>query len=147
MAFKGKVRGKLHKSVSGLVADIEAGTRKAVVDSTLLLDETAKKLIAKRSSGEKQTRYSPKREVVASKPGDAPNTDTGRAIQSIFFDIKDEGLRGIVGTKLRYLIGLEFGTKHVAARPWLSTALKLVKKDMAKEFNVRFTKAVRRGSK
>lgn len=130
-----------------IVADIEAGTKKAVIDSTLLLDETAKKLIAKRSSGKKQTRYKPKREVIVSKPGDAPNTDTGRAIQSIFFNIENEGMKGSVGTKLKYLIGLEFGTKHVAARPWLSTALKLIKKDAAKKFNINFTRAVRKGKK
>lgn len=147
--FKYKISGldKLKKKTEKLTAEILSKHVASTQDATLLLHETAVKLIANRTTGEAQVRYKPKRTVVASKPGDAPNTDTGRAVQSIKFDFKKSGLIGRVGTNLKYLAALEFGTKHTAARPWLSTALKLVQKDMAKIYSDNFTKAIKKGSK
>lgn len=97
--------------------------------------------------GKAEIRYKPKRTVVVSKPGEAPNTDTGRSVQSIKFDFKKQGLVGRVGTNLRYLARLEFGTEHIAARPWLSTALKMVQGNIAKIFSDNFSKSIRKSKK
>lgn len=84
----------------------------------------SKLLIQKTSSGEKQVRYEPKRVVTASRPGSPPNSDTGRLINSIKF-VKD-GNAYKVGTNLKYGAWLEFGTKNMNERPWLSVALVIV---------------------
>jgi phage gpG-like protein len=150
MAFKisGSIKGakKLFKQIDSLEREMKAAPIKAVQDSTFLLHKTAVELIQDNSSGIPQVRWSNgrPRNVLASKPGQPPNTDTGRLVQSIKFDFKNKGLVGRVGTNLRYGAWLEFGTKEgLKPRPWLSTAIKMIEKDVAKIF----AKAVREGVK
>lgn len=103
---------------------IEEVHLKAAQIAALEIMNEAKLLIQKTSPGEKQVRYNPKRTVTASKPGDPPNTDTGRLINSIKF--AKDGNAYKVGTNLSYGAYLEFGTKDLAPRPWLSVALAIV---------------------
>jgi HK97 gp10 family phage protein len=56
-----------------------------------------------------------------SKPGDAPNTDTGRLVQSVQVEVKDDSV--YVGSQLEYAKHLELGTSNMDARPWLYPAL------------------------
>lgn len=53
----------------------------------------------------------------ASKPGEAPATDTGAGANSIFTKFGD--LQSWVYTRLKYMMYLEFGTRTIAPRPWL----------------------------
>jgi len=122
-------------------------TIRATQEATFLIHATAVKSIQDNSTGTKATRYEPKRNVKVSKPGQPPNTDTGRAAQSIKFDFEDGGLVGRVGTNLRYLAWLEFGTKFIAARPWLSAAVNKHKKDIKTIFFSRTNKTIKGGSK
>ena len=57
-----------------------------------------------------------------SAPGEPPKTDTGRLAGSIFGEFSNGGLRVDVGTDVGYGTHLEFGTKNMAARPWLQPA-------------------------
>jgi len=57
----------------------------------------------------------------ASRPGDPPNTDTGKLVQSIQVEVRSGDV--YVGTGLSYAPHLEFGTKNMQARPWLFPAL------------------------
>lgn len=140
MAFKisGSIKGakKLFKQIDSLEREMKAGPIKAVQDSIFLLHKTAVELIQDNSSGTPQIRWSNgrPRNVLASKPGQPPNTDTGRLVQSIKFDFMNKGLVGRVGTNLKYGAWLEFGTANMAPRPWLSTALKMIEKDVADIF-------------
>lgn len=61
-------------------------------------------------------------EHVASEPGYAPNSDTGKLAQSIQFEMDPENLTARVGTGLEYGRFLELGTQNIAARPWLMPA-------------------------
>jgi len=115
----------------------------AMQEATILVHSTAVRLLQDNSSGTPVRRYNPKRIAIASKPGSAPNTDTGRAVQSIKMDFQKSGLIGRVGTNLKYLAALEFGTKNIKPRPWLSTAIALA----AKEVNLIFAKALTRAAK
>jgi phage gpG-like protein len=63
----------------------------------------------------------PKRTHRASAPGEAPATDTGRLANSLRADI--QGVRATVFTNLEYAPFLEFGTRKMAARPFLFPAL------------------------
>ena len=62
----------------------------------------------------------------ASAAGEAPATDTGRLVNSIYHDTKKEGTRqiGFVAASVDYAIHLEFGTTNMAARPFLQPALR-----------------------
>lgn len=116
----------------------------SVQEATLALHARTVKLIQVTSSGVKATRYRPKRTVTVSKPGDAPNTDTGRLIQSMKFDFKNQGLEGRVGSNLKYAKSLEFGTSKMEPRPFLSTAIALEKDNMKKIFQANMKKATQK---
>lgn len=75
-------------------------------------------------------------EHTTSAEGDAPNTDTGRLVQSIQVEITKKAV--FVGSTLEYASYLEFGTRSMVARPWLFPAVesnrieieKLIKKEL-----------------
>lgn len=94
--------------------------------AALEIRNEAVNLIQDNSDGESQIRYMPKRKVNVSSPGDPPNADTGRLMQSI--KVEKDGYAYLVGTNLKYGAWLEFGTKDMAPRPWLSVAVKTISK-------------------
>lgn len=60
----------------------------------------------------------------ASAPGQAPATDTGALVISIYYR-KADPFTAAVGSRLKYAFNLEFGTRKMAARPsWLPAAEK-----------------------
>lgn len=59
----------------------------------------------------------------ASAPGEAPAIDYGNLVNSIQADFDDGGLTGIVFTSRDYAPGLEYGTAHVAPRPFMEPGL------------------------
>jgi HK97 gp10 family phage protein len=111
---------KLIQKLESTPTAVEKGVNLALKKAALELHREAVSGIREVSGGEIQTRYNPKRSVVVSKPGDAPNSDTGQLIQSIQFELEDG--KAFVGSNLGYASDLEFGTKNMAARPWLSLA-------------------------
>ena len=62
----------------------------------------------------------------ASAPGDAPAVDTGRLRQSIGVQRVGEG-HYRVGTNVQYAPLLEFGTRRMAARPFIRPSLEKVR--------------------
>lgn len=79
----------------------------------------------------------------ASKEGDAPNTDTGRLVQSVQVDTRPDAI--IVGSTLSYAGYLEFGTRRMGARPWLVPAVERVRPD-APEIVAKYIKTVTRAN-
>jgi HK97 gp10 family phage protein len=125
--FKKKLE-KLRDSVSKEQAQI-------IMQVANLVRTDAIKSIQKVSTGELVTRYrlsGKKYKHMASKHGDAPNTDTGRLVKSVQVEIKSDGV--YVGTSVEYGKFLEFGTTKVKERPWLHPALKRNKKFLKKKF-------------
>lgn len=63
-----------------------------------------------------------------SRPGEPPHKDYGRLRASVQNDFKQANEEGnpttLIGTNVPYGRYLEFGTKHMAARPWLRRTLK-----------------------
>lgn len=116
---------KLEKKLGEVAKVFNKAAEESIVEATLLVHATAVKSIQKNTDGQSQTRYNPNREVKASNPGDPPNTDTGRLVQSIQFDFESKNgkMTGFVGTNLKYGAYLEFGTEDMQARPWLAPAL------------------------
>lgn len=140
----GVIKGmkSVQKKIDGLHAEVLSAQTEAVAVSTLLIHGEAVKLIQQNSGGHPEIRYgakgksgsSSKRVVMVSNPGSPPNTDTGRLVQSIKFDFQKQGLVGRVGSNLKYAAWLEFGTKIMEARPWLSTAIENTSRQVAEIF-------------
>lgn len=125
MKFSGKVFAKNnYKKFTSFGKNMDEVNKQFVALAALEVRNEAIQLLAANGDGTPVMRYGPKRMVYASKPGDPPNSDTGRLQQSIK-SVKD-GKGWMVGTNLKYGAWLEFGTQDMARRPWLSVALKNV---------------------
>lgn len=135
----------LIKKIQKFESECLAAQVKAVQDSIFLIHQTAVESIQNNSSGIPQIRYSNghRRNVLASRPGDPPNTDTGRLVQSIKFDFRDNGLTGRVGTNLKYGAALEFGTRNMAPRPWLAPAVTSTSREIRDIFKAAVASSIR----
>ena len=94
--------------------------------------------IQSHSMGTNVIRYSPKRRHVASKPGSAPNTDSGRLVSSYKFFVDASNIIGFVGSNLKYAKILEFGSRVMKKRPALGPAFNKYKKLLRKAFKISF---------
>ncbi len=139
MKFTATVNGsqKIQTKLKNLEVLLSAEVREALTLSAFAVQAYAKKSIQK-SPADSQTGRS--------KPGNPPKTDTGRLVNSIFVNIEEtpRGLLATVGTNVEYGVHLEFGTKHVAARPWLAPALAAVKAEALRKISLAVAKARRR---
>jgi len=125
--LKGEVLGlkNVDKRLSDYSKVVQKDAGIAIAEGVLAIHAEAIKSIQKQgSSSGSETRYDPKRTVKVSAPGSPPNSDTGRLVKSIEFDIDIDKASGLVGTNLPYGAHLEFGAKSInlEARPWLAPA-------------------------
>ena len=58
----------------------------------------------------------------ASAPGEAPATDTGALVGSIVAEPQPENMSAVLVARMPYAVHLEFGTRNMAARPFLAPA-------------------------
>jgi len=77
-------------------------------------------------------------------PG-APRNVTGRLRDSIFARVAPGGLSAEVGTDMRYGAYLEFGTRRMAARPWLQPAFEAAKHRVRTRLRDALRSALRQG--
>lgn len=147
MKIVGKVLGTkaLTAKLNKMSGAIERARDLAVKESTLKLHSFAVKSIQNRSGGTPAIRYAPKRVVSVSRPGQSPNSDTGRLVQSIMFEFDEQSDRtiGYVGSNLKYAAWLEFGTLDMEARPWLAPALEKVNTMIGDIFSRRIDNAIK----
>lgn len=80
----------------------------------------------------------------ASAPGEAPANQTGRLVGSLRTTYQDGGLTGIVSASTKYAFFLEFGTRKMAARPFMRPALANMRKTVEQGIIAEVRKAVRR---
>jgi hypothetical protein len=121
-SFKAKSGNTIAKRFQGVISATNSSVAQAIAEATLAIHAEAVRGIMKQSAGEKQTRYNPKRERVASKPGDPPNVDFGVFVKSVQFNVDLKNATGEVGTNDKRGPHFEFGTKNMAPRPWLTPA-------------------------
>jgi len=134
--FGGKIKGikELEKKFDKFQAEMLSGQVQAVAESTLLVHSIAVQELQNNNDGSPTIRYKPRRLVNTSNPFTPPNSDSGRAVQSIKFDFQKSGLVGRVGTNLKYLAWLEIGTENIKPRPWLTIALQKAAAEVGKIF-------------
>lgn len=139
--FKSKTTGgdKLARKLERIGSKSTDSLGIALGKAVLMLHGEAVRGVATLSSGEKQTRYNPTREVTASKPGDPPNVDFGVFLKSIQFEVDLSSNTGYVGSNDKRAPWFEFGTKNMRPRPWLTPAIKAKKEDILRLFkNIKF---------
>ena len=104
---------------------------------------TAVRSIQKRSpGGEEYEKYNPRRTHVASAPGQPPNTDTGRLAGSIRA-VESGKPTAYVDALADYAVHLEFGTRNMAARPFMTPAVEVERDKYRKGINDLTAKAAR----
>lgn len=120
------------KAIGQFEKAAEESAKKRATLAAFMVQGFAQKSIQRVSVGEQGTRTSRgfKRSVTVSKPGDAPNTDTGRLVSSIRVKFSKAERAAFVFTKLDYAFWLEFGTSEMMARPFLKPALNAYIKKM-----------------
>ena len=116
-----KGMAELQSALNSFAFDMDKAVDDAVKVTAFKVQQTAITSIRDPSVGTYVTRGNGNgnsRTHIASKPGDAPNTDTGRLIGSIIVDHHKGDKIAFVGTNLEY--GLFLETVH--NRPWLEPA-------------------------
>ena len=68
-----------------------------------------------------------------SQPGAPPNVDTG-ALRASIKAMQERPLRWLVADGVEYGVMLEYGTPHMAPRPWMRLAVDRVKRQVAEKF-------------
>lgn len=146
-AISGSILGldKVIKAIDRLNTNMEKAALDSVKAAAVMVQSTAIKSIHAQGSGKLATRYSPKRIVRVSEPGQPPNSDTGALAQSIKFEIDEGKFRATIGTNLKYGAWLEFGTSEgLRARPWLAPAYAENADAIGKLFYSEMSKAIKR---
>jgi len=139
VVFKGLK--KLNRQLDRLQKDIDAPALKALGEAALLLHGEAVKSIQERSPG-KIVNVGGRR-IQRSKPGDPPNTQTGRLVKSIRWVLNRTQKIATVGSRLNYAFWLEFGTNKMEARPWLRPAFIKMKDAMAEVYTKAISAAIK----
>jgi HK97 gp10 family phage protein len=131
------------KNLAKIGARVGKSTAQAAVKVGHLVRTEAVDLVQGESPGREATRYrsdgTPYQHIAAA-PGEPPNTDTGRLVQSIQVEVEEDDV--YVGSSLGYSADLEFGTSEMEARPWLNPALESKKKEAKEIFRKDTKKAI-----
>lgn len=133
---------ELRRAFSNLDEVFDAAVADAVEDTVYEIDGEVKRRIARGpATGAVYEKYNPRRTHQASAPGEAPMTDTGRLVSSVYVD--PGRLSATVGSRLAYAAYLEYGTRRMGARPvWRPVAEK-----EAKEFRKRIIENLKRAAR
>lgn len=114
--------------IRGLGPALLAGTLDGLNALGLMIQNRARELIQRGSkSGRIYQKYGPRRSHRASAPGEAPATDTGRLVSSIQADMVEAEREVQVSAGTEYAKPLEYGTRHMAPRPFLLPALEWIR--------------------
>lgn len=114
----------------GLLNDAAASAAEAVGQD---VRSHATRFIQRQSTGRLVYRYTAggnRYQHVAAGPGEAPNTDTGRLVNSL--KVWPEGHNTRVGSDVIYGKYLEFGTQRMQPRPFMVPAKELAEKTKRK---------------
>src|SRR5690554_3686336 len=133
----------LDRSLARISSRFESEATALVNRTAQNIRNTAVRSIQKRSpGGEEYEKYNPRRSHVASAPGQPPNTDTGRLAGSIRA-VNSDKPTAHVEALADYAVHLEFGTRNMAARPFMTPAVEAEREKYRKGINELTGKAAR----
>src|SRR5690625_1008393 len=113
---------ELNKTLSELSGKFEQEAGRLVNRTAQNVRNNAIHLIRTPSMGDTYEKYNPRRTHTASAPGDAPNIDTGRLVNSLTVT-RSGALTAEVLANVEYAAWLELGTTNMKARPFLTPAV------------------------
>lgn len=115
----------------------------AVSMAALRVDGEVKKAIQRGArTGRVYQKYQPRREHRASAPGEAPATDTGTLVSSIYMQ-RISRTEATVGTPLAYAEWLEYGTQHIEPRPAWEPAIESTRPKFVRDVERALERALR----
>lgn len=133
----------LSKSLARVSSKFESEATALVNRTAQNIRNTAVRSIQKHSSsGVTYEKYNPRRSHVASAPGQPPNTDTGRLAGSIRA-VMSGTPTAYVDALADYAVHLEFGTRNMAARPFMTPAVEAERDKFRKGVSELTAKAAR----
>lgn len=111
------------RGLAAAKAEYNRRAKRAITLGVLFFEREVKKELSKPGTGRSYPRG--RKVHIASAPGEPPAVDTGQLRASITHLVEVEFLKyvGHVGSNLDKATHLEFGTKNMAARPFLRTTL------------------------
>lgn len=123
------VRAVRKTKISGYSLEATKGLRRAISRAAVMVQKTAVESIQQGAkSGVQYRKYNPNRVHRASAAGEPPASDTGFLANNIMFQVDADGLGASVDSRAGYSSFLEFGTRDMAARPFMQPALEENKK-------------------
>ncbi len=112
-------------NIPQMMRKVESIVRDRMLESAFAVRNTVLETLSGNRSG--RTYYVPgtRKKYTASAPGQPPAVATSELRQSVTASVKGEGrnMAGTVGSKAKHALPLEFGTRKMAARPWLRISL------------------------
>ena len=133
----------LNKNLARVSSKFESEATALVNRTAQNIRNTAVRSIAREpSSGNTYEKYNPRRTHVASAPGQPPNTDTGRLAGSIRA-VMSGTPTAYVDALADYAVHLEFGTRNMAARPFMTLAVEAEREKYRKGINELTARAAR----
>jgi len=111
------------RAIRGLGPAAKRGAVKGLHAVALVLQSEVRRSILK---GPATGRIYRRRGIVhqASAPGEAPQSDTGTLARSVISEVDEQQMEAVVTAGTRYAKWLEFGTRLMAARPFMAVALR-----------------------
>ena len=109
---------ELQAAIKAIGGKAERNVSRAIEATALGINRDVKDMIQR---GDKTGRVYQRGNIThrASAPGEAPATDTGTLVSSIYYE-PQSGLLSMIGSRLAYAYYLEFGTMRIAPRPsWM----------------------------
>ena len=133
----------LNAVLAKLPAEFDREATSLVNRTAQNIRNTAVRSILKQSpGGVTYEKYNPRRTHVASAPGQPPNTDTGRLAGRIR-TVESGTPTAYVDALADYAAHLEFGTRNMAARPFMTPAVEEEREKFRKGVNELTKKATR----
>lgn len=139
---------ELEKNLAKMAERYGKAVADALITSGEMVRSTAVRSIQQKSNGAMVTRYRSgggSYQHMASAPNSPPNTDTGRLVNSVAVEVRDEDV--YVGSGLEYAPHLEFGTKNMTERPWLNPALEQNRRRISRLITNAMKKTTNKGVK
>lgn len=136
MSFRVSLTGQkdFKRAAQNITKEMDEGIRQALLEGAFKIQREAK--ISIQNSP-------PDPDTGRSKPGNAPKTDTGRLVNSILVEERDDAV--VVGSNVKYSEYLEFGTRYMAARPFMQPALEKSRKSIIARLIEAGNRAVSKG--
>ena len=122
---------KLDKRFKDTLANVRRTVR---ITANEVRNTAIKSILQNPRAGESTTRYNPKRTIRISKEGDPPASDTGFLASNIHLVMDADQLGASIESRAKYSAFLEFGTRHMRARPFMQPALEQGKRKYKKMF-------------